>query len=66
MPSNTASHVISSAELERFARALFAAAGVAPAMLFASADVVYVWVRGTIQRSDDNGVHWTQVLTPGT
>ena len=32
MPSNTGSHVISSADLERFARALFVAAGVAPAM----------------------------------
>jgi LDH2 family malate/lactate/ureidoglycolate dehydrogenase len=32
MPSNTGSQVISSADLERFARALFVAAGVAPAM----------------------------------
>jgi ureidoglycolate dehydrogenase (NAD+) len=32
MPSKNESHVISSADLERFASALFAAAGVAPAM----------------------------------
>ena len=32
MPPNTGSHVISSVDLERFARALFVAAGVAPAM----------------------------------
>src|SRR5947208_13194049 len=32
MPSNPESHVISSADLERFARALFVAVGVAPAM----------------------------------
>src|SRR5499433_4550072 len=32
MPSKTESHVISSADLQRFARALFGAAGVSPAM----------------------------------
>jgi ureidoglycolate dehydrogenase (NAD+) len=53
MPSNTESHVISSADLERFARALFVAAGVAPAMADAWAkSLVWANLRGV----DSHGV----------
>ena len=53
MPSNTQSQVISSADLERFARALFVAAGVAPAMADAWAkSLVWANLRGV----DSHGV----------
>jgi ureidoglycolate dehydrogenase (NAD+) len=53
MPSNAGSHVISSADLERFARALFVAAGVAPAMADAWAkSLVWANLRGV----DSHGV----------
>lgn len=42
------------------------AAGVAPQVVFASTEVVYATVRGSIERSDDNGSHWSQLKTPGT
>lgn len=42
------------------------AAGVAPAVVFADANVGYATVRGSIQRTDDRGTHWTYVSTPGT
>ena len=41
------------------------AAGVAPEVVFAGAGVVYVTVRGTIQRSDDDGATWRTLSTPG-
>ena len=42
------------------------AAPVAPAITFADERVGYATVRGAIQRTDDGGVHWRDLRTPGT
>jgi photosystem II stability/assembly factor-like uncharacterized protein len=42
------------------------AAGVAPDVVFGSAQVGYATVRGSIQRTVDGGAHWGYLTTPGT
>jgi photosystem II stability/assembly factor-like uncharacterized protein len=42
------------------------AAPITPAIEFGSEQVGYATVRGTIQRTQDGGAHWTTVRTPGT
>ena len=42
------------------------AAGVAPVVVFADANVGYATVRGGIQQTKDGGAHWSNIKTPGT
>jgi photosystem II stability/assembly factor-like uncharacterized protein len=41
------------------------AAGVSPQVVFGDASVGYATVRGSIQRTEDGGLHWTMIKTPG-
>lgn len=49
-----------------FASDYVTAAPVAPTVVFADARVGYATVRGDLQRTEDGGVHWTRLHTPGT
>jgi photosystem II stability/assembly factor-like uncharacterized protein len=42
------------------------AAPVSPQVVFGDASVGYATVRGSIQRTDDGGLRWSQIKTPGT
>jgi photosystem II stability/assembly factor-like uncharacterized protein len=42
------------------------AAPVSPQVVFGDASVGYATVRGSIQRTQDGGLHWTYIKTPGT
>jgi photosystem II stability/assembly factor-like uncharacterized protein len=42
------------------------AAPVAPQVVFGDPSVGYATVRGSIQRTEDGGLHWTYIKTPGT
>jgi photosystem II stability/assembly factor-like uncharacterized protein len=41
------------------------AAPVSPQVVFGDASVGYATVRGSIQRTEDGGLHWTYIKTPG-
>jgi len=41
------------------------AAPVSPQVVFGDASVGYATVRGSIQRTEDGGLHWTMIKTPG-
>jgi len=42
------------------------AAPVSPQVVFGDASVGYATVRGSIQRTEDGGLHWKYIKTPGT
>jgi photosystem II stability/assembly factor-like uncharacterized protein len=42
------------------------AAPIAPQVVFGDPSVGYATVRGSIQRTEDGGLHWSYIKTPGT